>query len=320
MCSFAPPLPCCLPPRPRPQPQPWRQWAAPAPRPRQPPYPTPKRRSSRALLPKDDFFGALKSQQPLRFYDSANLYEYIDGQAEGYIGYNFQALASATYSAGDDTVVVDIYDMEKPLQAFGVYSTFRAPSNEFVEIGEQGFKTADGYIFYDGRYMVKVSADFADEEAMHKAAEAAARAVAEKISPDRKGMEILDVLPKANRVANSEKYFLQATIGQDFLPNGVVADYKVAEKTGRAFVSVLPNEETAAKAYAQYLDFAGKNAQGALTKAATGEQFTADVKYYGDTTVVRQGSYVAGAIGFQGGCPFVMDALKEKLANSAAVK
>jgi hypothetical protein len=279
-----------------------------------------KKEELKTLLPKDGFFGDLKLQQPVRFYDSANLYEYINGQAEGFIGYNFQALASATYAAGEDMVVVDIYDMEKPIQAFGVYSTFRSPANDFLEIGEQGFATAEGVLFHDGRFMVKVSADFADEEAMKKAAAAAARAAAEKIPQDRKGMEILDLLPRANKVANSEKYFLSAAMSQEFLPNGVVADYKVGEKAGRAFISVLPDKETAAKAYAQYLDFAAANAQGAVAKAETESQFNADVKYYGDTTVFAHGSYVAGAVGFPGGCPCVVDALKEKLANAAAAK
>ncbi len=274
-----------------------------------------------ALLPPDAFYDDLKAE-PVVFYDAANLYEYIDGQAEGYIGYEFKALAAATYTHGDDMLVVDIYDMGKPLNAFGVYSTFRAPENDFLEIGEQGFRMSDGVMFWKGRYAVKVAADFLEEADMTKAAEAAARAVAAKIPADRSGLELLDVLPRANRVANSEKYLREAVMGQVYLTNGVLAQYKLGVSTGRLFVADLGTPEAAKAAYDKYLAFAKANATNELRAKEGVNEFTADVKYYGTSTVFQDGRFVAGLVGFAGGCECLLEPLRDNLkaanAKSAA--
>jgi hypothetical protein len=272
-----------------------------------------KQKELLACLPAIRFREDFGLEDPVRFYDESNLFEYIDGQAEGFIAYNFQALASATYIRGDDTVVVDVYDMEKPIQAFGVYSTFRSPLNEFVEIGRQGFKSAEGYMFWKGRYCVEVSADIADEQAMYAAAEAAAKAVDARIPGADFALELLDLLPGGGKTANSEKYVLHAVIGQGFLDNGVTAEYPYAGGVARLFVCRFGGEDAAADAFGQYLKFA--TAHGKSVNVPGG--FWADVKYYGLTEVFREGTYVFGGVSLPSDATGLMESLKARVGSAA---
>jgi hypothetical protein len=285
-----------------------------------PGVPPDTRKALVACLPADGFYESLKREEPVAFYDRGNLYEYIDGQAEGFIAYNFQALVSATYQdASDYFLVVDIYDMEKPIQAFGLYSTFRAPSNEFLSIGSQGFKTAEGCMFWKGKYVVKTSGTYGDEEAMYKATVSAAKAVAEKIADDRTGLDLLALLPERGIVANSPKYTMKAVLGQGFLDNGVTAEYTVGRSTARLFACQFPSDEDASKAYGEYLKFA--TAHGKATRKEGDRAFEADVKYYGLTEVFVEGRYVAGGVALPKGDPAeqaaLMKALRESVPASA---
>ena len=176
-------------------------------------------------------------------------------------------------------LVIDVYDMAKPVQAFGVYSSFRSPINEFVQIGCQGFKTGEGYIFHKGSMFVNISADYADEDVMFKSAEAAARAVAGNITDSPVGLDMMSLLPSDGKMPNSEKYFLHAVLGQSFLDNGVTAQYPYEGGVARLFVCDLGSEDAAAKAYSEYLKFA--DAHGEPTELAPKTAFYAQVKYYG---------------------------------------
>ena len=293
-----------------------------------------------SYLPEDGFYGGLKrvpvyyegfrgnAVRPaeslgVQFYDATNLYEYIDGQAEGFIAYNFQALASATYGANDDSnVTVDVYDMEKPIQAFGLYSTFRAPSNEFAQLGGQGFKTAEGYMFWKGRYAVRISGNFGDEKRLYEAALAAAKSAAGKIPDDRNGLDILALLPAQKRVANSEKYTMRAVLGQGFLDNGVTAEYNTGKGMARLFVCQFSSAEAASKAYAEYLKFA--TAHGKPSETESGKAFQADVKYYGMTEVFLAGRYLAGGVALPRENPkegaALVESLKQSLASPARIE
>jgi hypothetical protein len=269
-----------------------------------------------ACLPADGFYGALKLEQPVKFYDQTNLYEYIDGQAEGFISYDFLALASATYAAGEDNVVVDVYDMQKPILAFGLYSTFRAPTNEFVEMGAQGFKTGEGYMFWKGRMVVKVSGNYADEAATYKAAEAAAKAADAKIADDRAGLALVTVLPEKGKTANSDKYYLEAVLGQSFLSNGAVGEYPFKGGVARLFVCEFGDEKAAAKAYGEYLKFA--TAHGTPVETEPGKSFRAEVKYYGATEVFTAGRYVAGGVSLPQEKSALIDGLREAVVAARA--
>ena len=74
--------------------------------------------------------------------DRGSLFEYINGGAELYLSYGFERLISAFYQLGDDeekSIVLDIYDMGTPLQAYGVFGANRREEADRAPGGVEGF-------------------------------------------------------------------------------------------------------------------------------------------------------------------------------------
>lgn len=97
----------------------------------------------------------------LRTYNKENLYEYINGHAEYFLGAGFQGLTAAEYgpkSAPQPQLLVNLYHMGKPLFAFGALMDELAEEGQPVEgIGSMAFTTGSGMNFIQGPYYVQVS-------------------------------------------------------------------------------------------------------------------------------------------------------------------
>ena len=100
---------------------------------------------------------ALKGKPVL--YNPDNLFEHINGEAELFMPYGFERLATATYITGKDAdawLVADVYKMGSLLDAFGIYSNYRRADAEAVRIGADGFISPTQMMFYQDRYFVRL--------------------------------------------------------------------------------------------------------------------------------------------------------------------
>ncbi|MBF0296696.1 MAG: hypothetical protein HQL96_16045 [Magnetococcales bacterium] len=126
------------------------------------------------LLP--ERIGTLPRVGEPRLFGKENLHEYVNGHAEFFISAGFAQLAVGEYgSGGRPEVVVDIYEMGKPLHAFGVISQEGNPGARPVAIGEMGSREGRGLRFIVGSRYVKLTA-FADNAPLEAVGEAVARA------------------------------------------------------------------------------------------------------------------------------------------------
>jgi hypothetical protein len=110
-----------------------------------------------SLFP-DSLAGVQRTGQ-VRHFDKANLYQYIDGHAEYFLDAGFRALAVGEYGDtgnGQPALVVSLYDMGAPLNAFGVLVD-EAGDQEAVEIGSMGFRSGQGLNFIHGPFYVQMS-------------------------------------------------------------------------------------------------------------------------------------------------------------------
>jgi hypothetical protein len=157
-----------------------------------------------------------------RFY-SSDLYRYMDGGADLYLKYGLVAMAHREYHPAGVDMTVDVFDMGDPLQAFGIYSAERSPEYHFIPIGAEGYSSESTLNFLQGRYYTRLSA-FGDRAA--PALDDFARAISRSIGGDCSLPAVLDILPRENRVARSEKYLVQAPAGHDFLAPALTASYR----------------------------------------------------------------------------------------------
>jgi hypothetical protein len=73
------------------------------------------------LLPPDGFSGAWKKSGPLKVFTSSDLYGYIDGGAEAFLEIGFEQLTVQRYRDGANELTVELYRMNDPTAARGIY-------------------------------------------------------------------------------------------------------------------------------------------------------------------------------------------------------
>ena len=91
-------------------------------------------------------------------YHKENLYEYLDGGAERYLGYGIEELFVREYAREGDKAAklrVEIYLMDTPANAFGIYSSDRAGDHP-EEVGVDAVMGDYLLQFWQDRYFVRV--------------------------------------------------------------------------------------------------------------------------------------------------------------------
>ena len=109
--------------------------------------------SMKGLLPDaDDVMGWRKDGERL-IYLPENLWEHINGAAEGFLVYEFEKVVVQDYLSINDTgLKVEIYKHASPLMAFGIYSQFRGPGLTYVDVGTEGFGDEYSLQFFQGSF------------------------------------------------------------------------------------------------------------------------------------------------------------------------
>jgi len=179
-------------------------------------------------------------------YGPDNLYQYIDGEAELYIDYDFFEMVTASYALECDesvTFTLDIYDMGTALNAFGIYSSYRRPDHDFAQIGCEATVSALNIRFYKGKFFIQINAGSTDPR-VSPALLAAARRL-EKAIPGAERPAVLDMLPGEAQLPHSLAYVTRGFLGQSRFRRTLRASYSIDSGTCTAFVVLFENEPAA---------------------------------------------------------------------------
>jgi hypothetical protein len=238
-----------------------------------------------ALMPK---FPEWKPTEAVRTFSPDSLFEYIDGAAEAYLGYDFRELAVGEYAAtgAKTTVTAEIYDMGAALNAFGIYGAERYPESRFLPIGVQGYYEEGTLNFLAGRYYVKLLAFEAGEKG-EEILTRFARAIVSGIKDVGAFPARLAVFPVEGRIANGERFLRRSVLGLKFLNNGYTAGYKKKGQEFDAYLIDCPNEaeaQAALKSLVEYFSGAGRSV------ASAGDRFQAKDPYLKNVRAVRSGA------------------------------
>ncbi len=251
-----------------------------------------------ALLPaKNEVPGWAMTQ--VRSFSAGNLWEFIDGAADGYLTYGFQEVASADFTQeGTGTqLVIDIYQMQDPLHAFGKYSEERNPDYQFLKVGNEGYLGGTSLNFWSGPFYVKITA-FEEKDTIKQEMSKLAAAVAAKVtSPASEPVEV-SWFPKAGQLPYSIIYIPKDVLAQSYFVNGFQARYKVGDKEYKMLLISLENPSAAQEAlqlYRQFLEKSGKDVKDLRAPGDGG--FSGKDSFYGNMTAVRTGKNILVALG-----------------------
>jgi hypothetical protein len=175
----------------------------------------------------------------VRVFDKENLYEYINGHAEYFIGAGFRRLAVAEYGAaadGQPRLVVNLYDLARPLNAFGALVD-EAGQQESVELGSLGFGSDQGVSFIHGPYYVQVSRFDPAVDAL-----AAGRELAQTLASASPAADLAFRFPDLG-TPTATRFVREYYRGMEFLNRVLERDFRRGEQELQAFLISAPNTE-----------------------------------------------------------------------------
>jgi len=138
-------------------------------------------------------------------YDRESIFDYINGAGEVYRSYAFSEVAVFRYSAtGRSDVLVELFDMGNPHDAYGVFSYAR--EQEDAGIGGGYEHKGDVLCFWQNRYYICLAMDDPTMDSETDLSELA-RAISTHLPPSSVRPDLLSVLPEDGLVPLSERFF-----------------------------------------------------------------------------------------------------------------
>jgi len=268
-----------------------------------------KNSSLRYLLPEVEAFNFSEAPQD---YFPETLYEYINGAAEIYLGYDFDQLIVGQYQMDESEAAlsVEIYDMGNDINSFGIYSAERFTNSEFIPVGNQGYLEEGTMNFIAGKYYIKLLCFDCDDNP-----EPLLRSFSEEIlkNINDKGQlpPLLSILKQEGIIPNSEKFILRNFLGYEFLESGYLASYKVGDMEFDCFVIDGKDEKHARFMLDRYLN---TRKQQSPEKIPLG--YHLKDRYYGHIYLALIGNYLCGVMKIKDGSEKLGEQYLEALEDS----
>jgi hypothetical protein len=260
--------------------------------------------SAMAQMPPCTAVQGWTQQGQARSFDADNLFEYMDGNAEGYILYHFVGMKGITCLSGDMTLNIDISEFEDTEFAYGMFTSTRDPRLATEKMGVTGQVTQRKGVFTKDKYYVEISAN---PEKDHSATLRAFLSVIEKNLQGRTTLpDAFGWFPTENLTPESIRLVPESVLGLRLLKSGYIAQYQA----GKAFLVRESSPETAAQVFAKLRERFGQTSPAKIGD----EAFTASDKYLNGLCVFRKGNFIGGFANLPEGRSGVAET--EKLASN----
>jgi len=225
-------------------------------------------------------------QGPERSYDRETLFDYMNGNSEGYFAYGFSLMRGVTcVNPAGDQLVIDVSEMGDPDRAWGFFVTNRDQRSSVERIGSGGQVLPRRATFAKGRTYAEIAAS-PDKD--HRAAlRAFVVALEARVPGEGRVPDAIVWFPPEGLEADSIRLVPESVLGLRVLKSGFMAQYAV----GRAFVVPEATPEAAA---ATMEKLRARFAGAAPVSGLGDEAFSAEDQYLGRLLVFRKGARVAG--------------------------
>jgi hypothetical protein len=242
-----------------------------------------------AALLREPLPGHARPQAPPSFYNPESLYQQIDGGADVYLLYDFKSLLHQDFKSGAAEVTVDIYEMGKSEDAFGIYAAERSPTYKFISIGGEGYHDKGILNLFEDRYYVKLSGSGANADGL---LDQFARLLAVRIGGTRTLPALLAKFPREHRVAHSEQYVRKDPLGHAFLAPAYIVVYAQGKQESKLVVSVASGAPEAKSRAGQLAKHFRESGECASAPELGEGGIRAKNKYEGRLIARTQGRYV----------------------------
>jgi len=210
----------------------------------------------RTLLPKNTEIKGWKISSGPQFFEQQNLWEYINGQAEMYLDYGFELVATTEYTTLDGfrSMAIEINQMQSPKHAFGIYAAERSPNDGLIMMGVQGYLSENVLNFWKGLYYVKLSSFQTSSETKEVLMKLAA-VIDNKIQGSYSEPELFACFPENDKVKTSERFIPKNFLGLSFLKDGYRVEYTRGGSIHQVFLVKNGSHDIANDVFKKYQDF-----------------------------------------------------------------
>jgi hypothetical protein len=225
-------------------------------------------------------------QGDLRSFDPETLFDYMNGNSEGYFAYGFTLMKGVTcVNTAGDQLVIDVSQMGDPDRAWGFFVTNRDQRSPVERIGSAGQVLPRRATFAKGRYYAEIAAS--PDKDHREPLRAFVTALEALVPGEARVPDAVAWFPAEGLEPGSIRLVPESVLGLRQLKSGFLAQYAA----GRAFVVPEATPETAKATMAKLRErFAGAGAVAGLGD----EAFSAQDQYLGRVLVFREGARVAG--------------------------
>jgi hypothetical protein len=225
-----------------------------------------------------------KQQGEAREFDTDTLYEYMNGNSEGYFLYGFRKMHGVTCQAGQVTLIVDLSEFASSEHAYGMFTGNLDPRLPVEKIGAAGQAAPRKAIFVKDRYFAEIAAEPEGDhtELLRKAAQAWAAKLPGSTDPPA----ALAWFPKEGIQPGFPRLVPQSVLGLRLLRRGYLAQYDY----GRAVVIAEDSPEAARGVFEKLKERFSPNEplKGSL------HGFTAQDRFLGRVCFFLQGARIGG--------------------------
>ena len=233
-------------------------------------------------LPQCGAVAGWQQQGPERAYTTDDLFEYMNGNSEGYFIYRFVSMKGISCKSGDSTIVIDISEFEDPEYAYGMFTSTRDPRLPVEKIGASGQVTPRRIVFVKDKYYAELGAN--PEKDFTSQLRAYAAIIEKSISGQTAVPESIGWFPKEN--LDTARLVPESVLGLRLLKRGYVGQYSF----GKGFIVKETSPEAAAQLMTKLKARFGETAPATIAD----EAFTTKDKYLNGICVFRKGNYIGG--------------------------
>ena len=232
-------------------------------------------------------------------FTKETLFDHINGEAELYFAYGFDALATARYVKKDapgSELMADVYRMGSLLDAFGIWSNYRKADAPGCAVGADCALSSSQMLFYQDRYFVRLQATGTPTPGQDVFL-ACGRALSRNLPPGKGRPGELELFQVQGVVPKTERYLPQSVLGYPFFRRGMTAEANLNGERAQVFVVFEDSAAAARKVFDQYLASLKESGLEAKLSGKEGRISLEGIDpLYGRVIVEQSGRYLIGAI------------------------
>ncbi len=189
-------------------------------------------------------------------YTPENLWDFINGAADGFLALGFIDLHIAEYKKGKELIKAEIYRHSDHTMAFGIYASERSPDYSFMALGAQGYNIEGSLNFFKGNYYIKIRT-FSEKPKTINAVRALGSRIEMMLQGETDMPSLISLFPEEGKKKNEEVYLNENVLGHSFLNKAFKAIYQVGNDVFNIYLLKSGSPEEAFKTASVYLTSAG---------------------------------------------------------------